>query len=276
MKICFTKMHGAGNDYVYVSEFDHKIEAPEKLAPALSDRRKGIGGDGLILIGPSKIADFRMRIFNNDGSEAQMCGNGSRCVAKFVYDHCLTSKEELALETGAGIKKLRLSLGEDGKVSCVTVAMGKPLFSNPKQFTPSALETYEMKVDGKTYLGKYICMGNPHFVIPVDDVESLDIARTGSQIENMTGIFPEKVNVEFAQRIDDSTIRMRVWERGSGITAACGTGACATAVAAISMFGSCPVQTIKMDGGDVKIEWNGGEAFMTGPAVEVFQGIIEI
>lgn len=277
----FTKMHGAGNDYIYVDTTRFAIANPSATSIAWSDRHKGIGGDGLVLIGKSDVADFSMRIFNADGSEAQMCGNASRCIGRYVYEHGLTTKTEFTLQTGAGIKTIKLNLN-NGKVDSVSVNMGRPMLHSAQQFAgetaeqiaANSLATYPVTVDGRTFNGRFVSMGNPHFVIFVDDIATLDISHFGPMIET-NSVFPQKVNVEFAQVIDNQTIRMRVWERGSGITWACGTGACATATAAIVLMQRTSRQVIKMDGGDVIIDWAGDELTMTGPATEVFSGTID-
>lgn len=276
--IHFTKMHGAGNDYIYVYTPEYPIEHPEAASIAWSKFHFGIGSDGLILIGKSDKADFSMRIFNNDGSEAMMCGNGTRCVGKFVYDHQLTDKTEITLDTLSGIKKIQLIV-ENGKVSAATVNMGEPVLSNPQQLaTPTGSMTAgTITADGIEYIGTYVCMGNPHFVIFVDDVMSIPVSEIGPKIE-FNPIFPERCNIEFAQIREDGSIRMRVWERGSGITMACGTGACATAVAAYLNNKAGRTSRVEMDGGTLTIEWNENDnrIYMTGPAATAFEGDIEL
>ena len=264
-QIRFTKMHGAGNDYIYIDTNRFPIDSPQEKAVEWSKPHSGIGSDGIILIAPSDIADFSMRIFNADGSEAMMCGNGSRCVGKYVYDNGLTDKTEIKLETLSGIKTLKLHLQED-KVATVTVDMGSPLL------------TAHLGL-GKEYgeqTATEVSMGNPHLVIFVEDIAKIDIAAIGSKLEYHPH-FPNRTNVEFAQVIDADTIRMRVWERGSGITQACGTGACATAVAGFLNGLTGRKSNIIMDGGTVAIEWDEatGHVLMTGPAVKVFDGEIE-
>jgi diaminopimelate epimerase len=226
--IPFTKMHGAGNDYIYVNTFTHPIADPAKASIAWSAPHTGIGSDGLVLIGPSDKADFSMRIFNADGSEAMMCGNASRCIGKYVYERELTRQTEVTLETLSGIKTLKLHV-KDGIVEEVTVDMLAPVLANTQQLaTPDgSMLKGTLTVDGTDYIGTYVCMGNPHVVVFVDDVEHIDLPTIGPKIEHHP-LFPERVNVEFAQLRADGKIRMRVWERGSGITQACGTGACAT------------------------------------------------
>ena len=277
-KIHFTKMHGAGNDYIYVYTPDYPIVDPEKASIAWSRFHFSVGSDGLILIGKSEIADFSMRIFNNDGSEAMMCGNGVRCVGKFVYDHKLTSKETVTLETKSGIKIIKLVV-QDGVATGATVDMGEPVLNNTKQLaTPDGgMISGAISCEGKDYIGTYVCMGNPHFVIFVDDVMSIPLTEIGPKLE-FHPIFPERCNIEFAQVKADGSIRMRVWERGSGITMACGTGACATAVAAILNRKSDRTVNIEMDGGTLQIEWKESDnrIYMTGPAATAFEGEIEL
>lgn len=262
--IKFTKMHGAGNDYIYVDITRYPIANPEKRAIEWSKLHTGIGSDGLILIGDSDKADFSMRIFNADGSEAMMCGNGSRCVGKYVYEYGLTSKTKITLDTLSGIKTLQLHL-EGKTVSSVTVDMGSPLKAQQidlgEEFPYPATE---------------VSMGNPHLVLFVEDITQVHLSEIGPKLEHHP-LFPDRTNVEFAQLIDKDTIRMRVWERGSGITQACGTGACATAVAAYLNGWSGRKSKIIMDGGAVDIAWEEatGHLLMTGPAVKVFEGEIE-
>jgi len=262
-EVKFTKMHGAANDYIYVNTAIYDIKDPERTAIAWSDRHTGIGGDGLVLIGPSQIADFSMRIFNADGSEAMMCGNATRCVAKYVYEKGLTDKQEIALETLSGIKILKLHI-TGSTVNSVTVDMGEP--TDLKDIDLG--EAYHLK-------GTTVNMGNPHLVIFVDDMETIDLPVIGPKLENHP-LFPGRVNVEFAQRIGKDKIRMRVWERGSGITMACGTGACATAVAAITKGYTNRKVDVVMDGGTLTIEWEKetGHILMTGPAEIAFEGVI--
>ncbi|MCQ2255078.1 MAG: diaminopimelate epimerase [Bacteroidaceae bacterium] len=268
----FTKMHGAGNDYIYVNTMLYNIEDPEEFSKKWSRYHFGIGSDGLILIGyPESIhADYSMRIFNNDGSEAMMCGNGTRCVAKYLHDKGITDKTIIRLETRSGIKILHLHLDENGKTESVTVDMGCPIMAEDAkhQFCPE-------KATGLPE-GTFVSMGNPHYVIFLDeDVEQYDIEAHGKALE-FHPAFPERCNIEFANILPDGTIRMRVWERGSGITWACGTGSCATTVAAF-LTGRAPRQsTIKMDGGSVTNCWQESDShiMMTGPAEFVFDGTI--
>ena len=269
----FTKMHGAGNDYIYVYTPECPIENPAEVSVALSRPHFGIGSDGLILIGKSDVADFSMHIYNNDGSEAMMCGNGTRCVGKYVYDHQLTDKTTVTLETLSGIKTIQLQLGEDGKVSSATVDMGEPRTEVPSQFLIAnsvAVRNNLFNVGG--YEGTFVSMGNPHFVIFVPEVLDVDLPVVGKKLE-FDPAFPERCNIEFVTRRPDGTLRMRVWERGSGITLACGTGACATAVAAALTGHAGRISDIEMDGGTLHIEWrDDNHIYMTGPAVTVFEG----
>ena len=278
-KIHFTKMHGAGNDYIYVDTTLYPIQDPVKAAIVWSDRHKGIGSDGLVLIGRSSSpnADFTMRIFNADGSEAMMCGNASRCIGKYVYDKGLTDKAKVRLLTASGIKTLLLHTTKKGNgmtatVDSVTVDMQEPVFEQSSQFIG---EEEDVTAFGTVFRGTFVSMGNPHFVVFVDDINKIDIARYGASLERHP-FFPERCNIEFAQPIDDMTIRARVWERGSGITEACGTGACATAVAACvrRLTGRC--SRIIMDGGALDIEWSADDnhVYLTGPAEFVYEGEI--
>ncbi len=264
--IRFTKMHGAGNDYIYVDTTKYPIESPEILSVAWSAPHTGIGSDGLVLIGNSDKADFSMRIFNADGSEAKMCGNASRCIGKYLYEYGLTSKTAVTLDTLSGIKVLKLHV-EDGKVDTVTVDMG----------IPADMQKQTVEADGQQFSGTTVSMGNPHLVIFVNDIKEIDLASIGPKLENHP-LFPGRINVEFAQILEDGRIRMRVWERGSGITQACGTGACATAVAAALTGRTGRTSDIIMDGGTLTIEWDeaDGHVMMTGEAVRVFDGEIEI
>ena len=266
-KVPFTKMHGCGNDYIYVNAMLHEIHSPSEAAIRWSDRHKGIGSDGLVLIDRSPIpeADFEMRIFNADGSEAMMCGNASRCIGKYVYEKGLTEKTDIRLLTLSGIKPLKLHV-KDGIVERVTVDMGTPSLENDKQFVP----TNDTLPDGV-----FVSMGNPHYVIFVDDIQSIDVDTEGTRLEHHP-CFPERCNIEFAE-MRPNGIRMRVWERGSGITLACGTGACATAVAAAATGRSGRQSRIIMDGGTLDIEWSetDNHVYMTGPATFVYEGEIE-
>ena len=275
----FTKMHGLGNDYVYVNCFEEKIDNPPAVARFVSDRHFGIGSDGLIMINPSKTADFEMEMYNADGSRGEMCGNGIRCVAKYVYDYGLTDKTQISVETLGGIKYLELTV-EDGKVSLVKVDMGKPeleadlipIISEREQVIDEPIE-----VDGKEYHMTGVSMGNPHAVIYVDDVKGLDLEKIGPKFENHER-FPKRINTEFVHCIDRQTVEIRVWERGSGETLACGTGACAVAVSSILNNLTDTQVTVKLLGGDLQIEWDREKdrVFMTGPATVVFDGVIDI
>lgn len=273
-------MHGIGNDYVYVNCFEETVKDPSAVSKYVSDRHFGIGSDGLILIKPSKVADFQMDMYNADGSQGEMCGNGIRCVAKYVYDYGLTDKTNISVETLAGIKHLELTV-ENGKVTLVKVNMGAPELLPEK--IPVAAEgeraiDVPLEVKGKTYQMNGVSMGNPHCVIFMEeDVRELDLEKIGPDFENHKR-FPKRINTEFVNVLDENTLRMRVWERGSGETLACGTGACATAVAAILNGLVQKEVTVKLLGGDLKIQWNGGDApvYMTGAATTVFDGIITL
>ncbi len=274
----FTKMHGAGNDYIYVDTLLYSIPDPSAAAIKWSAPHTGIGSDGLVLIGKPSItsgADFSMRIFNADGSEAMMCGNASRCIGKYLYERKLTDKTEIKLETLSGVKTLRLHLATGGTVESVTVDMLEPRLHVPEQYDESCLG--ELSASFRKFRGTFVSMGNPHFVTFVDDIDTIDIARYGSEMEH-DAAFPQRCNIEFAQVMSDGAIRTRVWERGSGITMACGTGACATAVAAQITGRAQNKSTIKMDGGTLLIEWNAddGHVYMTGPAEFVFDGEIAL
>lgn len=274
----FTKMHGAGNDYIYVDTLLYSIPDPGATAIKWSAPHTGIGSDGLVLIGKPSItsgADFSMRIFNADGSEAMMCGNASRCIGKYLYERKLTDKTEIKLETLSGVKTLRLHLASGGTVESVTVDMLEPRLHVPEQYDESCLG--ELSASFRKFRGTFVSMGNPHFVTFVDDIDTIDIARYGSEMEH-DAAFPQRCNIEFAQVMPDDTLRTRVWERGSGITMACGTGACATAVAAQITGRAQNKSTIKMDGGTLLIEWNAddGHVYMTGPAEFVFDGEIAL
>lgn len=274
----FTKMHGAGNDYIYVDTLLYSIPDPSAAAIKWSAPHTGIGSDGLVLIGKPSItsgADFSMRIFNADGSEAMMCGNASRCIGKYLHERKLTDNTEIKLETLSGVKTLRLHLAADGTVESVTVDMLEPRLHVPEQYDESCLG--ELSASFRKFRGTFVSMGNPHFVTFVDDIDTIDIARYGSEMER-DAAFPQRCNIEFAQVMPDGTIRTRVWERGSGITMACGTGACATAVAAQITGRAQNKSTIKMDGGTLLIEWNAddGHVYMTGPAEFVFDGEIAL
>ena len=271
----FTKMHGCGNDYVYVNLFEETITDPEKLAIAVSDRHFGIGSDGLITIGPSDVADFRMRIYNADGSEAEMCGNGIRCVAKYVYDHGLTDQKEISVESGAGIKYLKLTV-EDGVVTLVRVDMGEPILTPaeiPVKADGDKVVDEPIEVGGRLWKMTCVSMGNPHAITVVENTKEFDVETYGKILE-VDKVFPNKTNVEFVEIIGINKIKVRVWERGVGETLACGTGACATAVACNLNGLTDRKVNIELLGGTLNIEWNetDNHVYMTGPAVTVFEG----
>ncbi|WP_289700068.1 diaminopimelate epimerase [Duncaniella muris] len=273
--ISFTKMHGIGNDYIYINCMESVPDRLPELAEEMSDRHFGVGGDGIVLICPSDKADFRMRMFNNDGSEARMCGNASRCIAKYVHDHKLTDKTCISLETLSGIKVLSLNMSPSGEVESVTVDMGEPELNAglvPVRSTaekmveePVATSCGEVRVTA-------VSMGNPHGVVFVDRIEDVPFETLGPELEKHS-MWPDRANIEFLQIISPSEARMRVWERGTGETLACGTGACASAVAA-ALTGRCGREvTIHLRGGDLHIRWaNNGHVMMTGGATEVFEG----
>lgn len=273
--ISFTKMHGIGNDYIYINCMESVPDRLPELAEEMSDRHFGVGGDGIVLICPSDKADFRMRMFNNDGSEARMCGNASRCIAKYVHDHKLTDKTCISLETLSGIKVLSLNMSPSGEVESVTVDMGEPeLNAGLVPVRSTAEKMVEEPVD--TSCGEVrvtaVSMGNPHGVVFVDRIEDVPFETLGPELEKHS-MWPDRANIEFLQIISPSEARMRVWERGTGETLACGTGACASAVAA-ALTGRCGREvTIHLRGGDLHIRWaNNGHVMMTGGATEVFEG----
>ena len=275
----FTKMHGCGNDYVYVNGFTNKIENPNKLSEIVSNRNFGIGSDGLIVINPSDVADFKMSMYNADGSEGKMCGNGIRCVAKYVYDNKMTDKTKITVETLSGIKTLVLNV-EDEKVKTVRVNMGTPILKSKDVPVVSDKEQVidePIKVNDKEYRITCVSMGNPHAVTFIDDTDSLEIEKIGPLFEN-NEIFPDRVNTEFIQVVDRNNIKMRVWERGSGETLACGTGACASVVACVLNGLTENKVTVSLLGGDLFIEYNQEEnvVYMTGPATISFTGNIEV
>ncbi|KAL7709372.1 diaminopimelate epimerase [Lotmaria passim] len=264
----FTKMHSSGNDYIYVNVIKYPLANPAELSVRWSAAHTGIGSDGLVLIGASAVADFSMRMFNSDGSEARMCGNAAICVGKFLYDKKLTRSTDVTLETLSGVRELRLHVS-DGAVHNVTVNMGRPYIRDLDMAVQSA---------AVSVIGAAISMGNPHFVIYVDDVATVGLARVGPLIEYHS-LFEDRTNVEFAHVCADGTIRMRVWERGSGVTQGCGSGACATVVAAIAR-GRVPHHcvSVQMDGGTVHVQWeeSDGSAWLTGRAVSVYEGVIAV
>ena len=280
--IKFSKMHGAGNDYIYVNTLLYNIPDPSKASIVWSAPHTGIGSDGLVLIGEAKLpeADFSMRIFNADGSEAMMCGNASRCIGKYLFEKGMTKKTEIRLLTLSGIKVLKLTLDKDNrKVDSVTVDMLEPILANKAQMASEDGTMTDGLVDviEKEFRGTFVSMGNPHFVIFVDDIETIDIARYGKALEH-DSLFPQRCNIEFAQVMSDGKIRTRVWERGSGITMACGTGACATAVAAAITGRASRTSDIVMDGGTLHIEWNESDnhVYLSGPSAFAFEGEVEL
>jgi diaminopimelate epimerase len=276
----FTKMHGAGNDYIYVNCFKEKVENINETAKKVSDRHFGIGSDGLVLICPSDKADFRMDMYNSDGTQAEMCGNATRCVGKYVHDKGLTDKTTVTLETLAGIKILKLNLDDKGEVETVCVNMGQPELVPKNIPINSELDRFiqqPVTVDGKEYLVTGVSMGNPHAITYIDDVDNLEIEKIGPKFENHE-LFPRRINTEFAQIVDRKTIKMRVWERGAGETLACGTGACATMVAANLSDLVDDEADLVLIGGTLHIRWDKEEnnIYMTGPAKFVFDGTITL
>lgn len=277
----FTKMHGIGNDYIYVNCFKETVKNPSAVAKFVSDRHFGIGSDGLILIKPSEIADCEMDMYNLDGSQGAMCGNGIRCVAKYAYDYGIVNKPQISVATKSGVKYLDLTI-ENGKVSTVKVNMGAPILKAsaiPVISSKDQMINEPIEVKREYYYVTAVSMGNPHAVVFMDDVEHLDIEKIGPYFEHHSA-FPDRVNTEFVKVIDNHTVQMRVWERGSGETLACGTGACAVAVASIlngHVDGTQPV-TVKLLGGDLQIFWNreSNLVYMTGPATTVFDGEIDL
>ena len=274
----FTKMQGCGNDYVYMDTFSEPVKDRSTMAQLLSNRNFGIGSDGLIFINPSDKADFEMDMYNADGSRGAMCGNGIRCVAKYVYDNGLTDKTRITVSTGSGIKTLDLSV-EDGKVKTVRVNMGSPVLEAekiPVISDTSRVISQPITVAGKDFFYTAVSMGNPHAVVFLDDVENLKIEEIGPEFEHHRN-FPDRVNTEFIKILDDHTIQMRVWERGSGETLACGTGACAAAAASILNHKvSSRKVAVLLRGGELQMEWagEGQPVYLTGPAVTVFTGEI--
>ncbi|MGB8453442.1 MAG: diaminopimelate epimerase [Anaerocolumna sp.] len=274
----FTKMQGCGNDYVYVNCLEEKVDNPAETAIAVSDRHFGIGSDGLILIKPSDKADFTMDMYNADGSKSKMCGNGIRCVAKYVYDYGLTDKQNISIETGAGIKYLELKV-QDKKVTEVTVDMGSPIMEAglvPVISDNTEVIAMPIKIAGTDYEMTCVSMGNPHAIVYVEDTKAIDIEKIGPVFERHN-MFPERTNTEFIHVLDRNTIDMRVWERGAGETLACGTGACASAYACILNGYTEDMVTVKLLGGELKIRYDREKntIFMTGPAVTVFDGEID-
>ena len=279
--LTFSKMHGIGNDYIYINCFQETVTDPEKLSIFMSNVRFGVGSDGLVLILPSEVADFRMRIFNADGSEAMMCGNATRCVGKYVYEHGMTDKTEVSLETNSGIKYLTLYVNEaTNKVDAVKVDMGKAILKPadiPVADDGDRFIAKPVVVDGVSYNMTCVSMGNPHAVVFLPEIDSLDLGKIGPSFEHHP-LFPNRVNTEFIRVIDDHTLQMRVWERGSGETFACGTGACAAAVASV-LNGYCKREQeilIHLRGGDLRIIYHKDESVtMIGPATFIFEGKME-
>lgn len=280
MKLKFSKMHGTGNDYVYINSFEQTIDNPSELSKMVSDRHFGIGSDGLILVAPSDVADVRMIMFNADGSEGKMCGNGIRCVAKYAYEHGITDKKNMEIETASGIKTIDLTVNEQGKVEYVSVNMGKAVLK-PEQIPMKAEgETFiakEILADGKSYTATCVSMGNPHCVIFTTGIDDMDLEKIGPFFENHA-MFPEQVNTEFVEILDSHNYKMRVYERGSGETMSCGTGTCAAAVAAVlnGYAGYGEELNIHIKGGELKdTYYEDGTVIMKGRAVHVFDGEIE-
>lgn len=272
----FTKMQGTGNDYVYIDCFKEDVASPELLVAKISDRHKGIGSDGLVLIMPSAVADFRMRMFNPDGSESQMCGNASRCVGKFVYDKKLTDKTEILLDTNGGIKFLKLIPNQSGQIERVCVNMGEPVLvaeEIPVTFSGKMMINEQINFEPELYNITCVSMGNPHTIIFTDNINKLKLEKIGSKIENFR-LFPERTNVEFVEIISPYRANVRVWERGAGETQACGTGACAVLVAGVLNGVLDRQATIQLPGGELQIEWRESDncVYMTGDAVTVFEG----
>ena len=275
----FTKMQGAGNDYIYVNCFEETVENPTETAIRVSDRHFGIGADGLVRICPSEKADFFMDIYNADGSRAKMCGNATRCVAKYVYDNKMTDKTEIALETLSGIKRIKITV-KDGKAVAARVNMGAPILNGreiPTKFDGETVVSQNLTIDDKAYAVTCVSMGNPHCVLYTDDVHALDLPRIGPKFENHE-MFPDRINTEFVHIVSETELDMRVWERGSGETLACGTGACAATVASI-LNGCCKRDTeikVNLLGGTLYINWTAdGDVYMTGPAETVCTGEID-
>ncbi len=281
MKCKFVKMHGIGNDYIYFNCFDQVIKNPESLSVKLSDRHFGIGGDGIILIYPSDIADAKMMMYNADGSVGKMCGNGIRCVGKFLFDNNLVEngRNSVSIETLSGVKTMKV-YKEQGVVTSLEVDMGKPVLSSsliPVMSTSENIINYNLVVNGSDFKITCVSMGNPHCVVFCDDIDQLDLKVIGPYFEN-NDIFPERINTEFVQILNDNSFKMRVWERGSGETLACGTGACASLVAAIlnGHFSENKIITAKLLGGDLFLNYTGKTVYMNGSAEVVYEGYIEI
>ena len=276
----FKKMQGAGNDYVYINGFTEKVPEKVEFVKRVSDRHFGVGSDGAIFINPSKIADFEMEMYNADGSRAEMCGNGIRCVGKYVYDYGLTDKTDVTVESFGKIKYLKLVPGADGKIESVTVNMGAPILKGseiPVRVDKDTVVDEPINVLGKEYRMTCVSMGNPHAVVFIDDTDSLDIESIGPHFENHE-MFPNRVNTEFVQVVDRSRVKMRVWERGTGETLACGTGCCATAVACILNGKTDDEVTVQVLGGEIIVKWDreNNLIYMTGPAKVSFDGEMEL
>lgn len=270
----FDKMQAAGNDYIYVNLFEERVSNPEELSRSVSDRHFGVGSDGVVLIGPDDVGDFSMRMFNADGSEGAMCGNAARCVGKYLYEKGLTTKTEIALNTKSGIKVLSLQVHpESNEVESVTVNMGEAAFSDLALVAIPDLVNYPLSVDGREYDITFVSMGNPHVVMFMNDIDDIDIEKIGPLIEYHS-LFPERTNVEFVEVIDDTHLKMRVWERGSGETFACGSGACASLVAGVVTGRCAPKASVRLKGGILQVEWekNSNRVFLTGDAHFVFKG----
>lgn len=273
----FTKMHGCGNDYIYFNCFTQQVEDPVALSIQLSDRHFGVGGDGVVLICPSAVADVKMRMFNADGSEGKMCGNATRCIGKYAYERGLAKAPVMTLETLSGVKTLKLTV-ENNEVTAVSVDMGQPILTPsdiPVRLPGARAIDVEHLLAGEVRHFSCVSMGNPHCVIFTENIDALDLEKIGPSYEK-DPLFPERVNTEFVEVLDDRTLKMRVWERGSGETLACGTGACATAVAAV-LCGYCKMDTditVKLRGGDLSIRYTGETVLMTGPATVVFEGTV--
>ncbi|MDO4846960.1 MAG: diaminopimelate epimerase [Clostridiaceae bacterium] len=275
----FTKMHGAGNDYIYVNGFEETIKDRNKFSIKVSDRHFGIGSDGLIVVDPSEVADCKMDMYNADGSQGKMCGNGVRCVAKFVYDNGIVNKEDIAIETLSGIKYIKVTV-KDGKVVAARVNMGKPILKAdeiPTKFEGKTVVSQKLSIGENDYDVTCVSMGNPHCILYVDDVKTLDLEKIGPDFENHE-MFPDRINTEFIHIISETEFDMRVWERGSGETLACGTGACAATVASV-LNGYCKRNTdikVNLIGGTLTVNWtDGGDVYMTGPAETVCTGEID-
>lgn len=275
-EIRFTKMHGIGNDYIYINCLEKMPADLPQLAVEMSDRHFGVGGDGIVLICPSEVADFKMRMFNNDGSEARMCGNASRCIARYLHDNHLTPNNVINLETLSGIKVLSLNLDTDNEVESVTVDMGEPILNPskiPADFPGEMMVEQKIHTTHGDMIVTAVSMGNPHCVIFVDKIENVSFDTLGPELEKHP-VWPDRANIEFVEIISDTEVRMRVWERGTGETLACGTGACATAVASAITGRTCRDITVHLRGGDLNIKWGeDNHVYMTGSATKVFDGV---